>query len=110
MSNLHDSRLRQQLADECGAPITSTSCTKVCGWPSFRCIYEPQLSQVWENSDMKRVRSAGRAIQANRKRQSIPSERLQELTAVLKTHFGTDDVTEHMEDEAASIDCLEVVE
>ena len=59
---------------------------------------------------MKRVRSAGRAIQSNRKRQSIPSERLQELTAVLKTHFGTDDVSEHMEDEAASIDCLEVVE
>ena len=58
---------------------------------------------------MKRVRSAGRAIQANRKRQSIPSERLQELTAVLKTHFGMDDVTEQMEDEAASIDCLEVV-
>ena len=30
VSNLHDSRWRQQLADECGAPITSTSCTKVC--------------------------------------------------------------------------------
>jgi len=91
VSNLHDSRLRQQLADECGAPITSTSCTK-----------------VWENSDMKRVRSAGRAIQANRKRQSIPLERLEELTAVLRTHFGMDDVTEEMVDEAASIDCLEV--
>ena len=59
---------------------------------------------------MKRVRSAGRAIQANRKRQSIPSERLQELTAVLKMHFGTDDITEQMEDEAASIDCQEVFE
>jgi len=91
VSNLHDSRLRQQLADECGAPITSTSSTK-----------------VWENSDMKRVRSAGRAIQANRKRQSIPPERLQELIAVLRTHFGMDEVTEEMVDEAASIDCLEV--
>ena len=59
---------------------------------------------------MKRVRSAGRALQANRKRQSIPPERLQELTAVLRTHFGTDDVTEQMEDEAASINCLEVIE
>ena len=29
VSNLHDSRLRQELADECGAPITSTSRTKV---------------------------------------------------------------------------------
>ena len=59
---------------------------------------------------MKRVRSAGRALQANRKRQSIPPERLQELTSVLRTHFGTDDVTEQMEDEAASINCLEVIE
>ena len=58
---------------------------------------------------MKRVRSAGRAIQANRKRQSIPLERLEELTAVLRTHFGMDDVTEEMVDEAASIDCLEVI-
>ena len=58
---------------------------------------------------MKRVRSAGRAIQANRKRHSIPPERLQELIAVLKTHFGMDDVTEEMVDEAASIDCLEVI-
>ena len=58
---------------------------------------------------MKRVRSAGRAIQANRKRQSIPPERLQELIAVLRTHFGMDDVTEEMVDEAASIDCLEVI-
>lgn len=91
VSNLHDSRLRQQLADECGAPISSSSSSK-----------------VWENSDMKRVRSAGRAIQANRKRQSIPSERLQELTAVLKTHFCTDDVIDEMVDEAADIDCLEV--
>ena len=57
---------------------------------------------------MKRVRSAGRAIQANRKRQSIPSERLKELTAVLKTHFCTDDVIDEMVDEAADIDCLEV--
>ena len=57
---------------------------------------------------MKRVRSAGRAIQANRKRQSIPSERLQELTAVLKTHFCTDDVIDKLVDEAADIDCLEV--
>ncbi len=56
------------------------------------------------------MRSAGRAIQSNRKRQSIPSERLQELEAVLKTHFGTNDVTEQMEDEAANIDCLEVIE
>ena len=29
MSNLHDSRLRQQLADECGAPLAASSCTKV---------------------------------------------------------------------------------
>ena len=29
MSNLHDSRLRQQLADECGAPLGASSCTKV---------------------------------------------------------------------------------
>ena len=58
---------------------------------------------------MKRVRSAGRAIQANRKRQSIPPERLQELIAVLRTHFGMDEVTEEMVDEAASIDCLEVI-
>ena len=65
---------------------------------------------MWENSDLKRVRSAGRAIQSNRKRQSIPSERLQELEAVLKTHFGTNDVTEQMVDEAANIDCLEVIE
>ena len=55
------------------------------------------------------MRSAGRAIQANRKGQSIPLERLEELTTVLRTHFGMDDVTEEMVDEAASIDCLEVI-
>jgi len=91
VSNLHDSRLRQQLADECGAPLGASSCTK-----------------VWENSDLKRIRSAGRAIQANRKRGAIPPERLTELLLVLKTHYDVEDVTDLMVDEAADIDCLEV--
>ena len=67
------------------------------------------LLKVWENSDLKRIRSAGRAIQANRKRGTIPPERLTELLLVLKTHYDVEDVTDLMVDEAADINCLEVI-
>merc|ERR1719318_1242209 len=55
-----------------------------------------------------RIRSAGRAIQANRKRGAIPPERLTELLLVLRTHYDVEDVTDLMVDKAADIDCLEV--
>ena len=40
MSNLHDSRLRQQLADECSAPLAASSCTKVSVTCSCLSIYD----------------------------------------------------------------------
>ena len=92
VSNLHDGELRRRLAAECGVMLGKD---------------EPV--RLHENFQLKRVRSAGRALQANRRRASIPAARLVELQAVLLEHFGVDEegLTEELVDEAASANCLE---
>ena len=91
-SNLHDGQMRRTLASECSAPVGVDESVK-----------------LRENFDLRHVRSAGRAIQSNRKRGSIPATRLKELEAVLTEHFGvaSGELTEQLVDEAASVNYLE---
>ena len=90
VSNLHDGAMRRTLAAECAAPVGVDESVK-----------------LRENSDLKRIRSAGRALQANRKRGSIPASRLAELEQVLVEHFQVDALTPELVDEAAGTDVLE---
>ena len=86
-SNHHDTQLRRRLADQCGAPVGSEADVKVRA-----------------NLDMKRLRSAGRALQANRgKVPGIPERRREELLTVLREHYQTHTVDDQIIDMAA--DC-----
>ena len=86
-SNQLDSQLRKRLADMCGAPLGSEADVKVRA-----------------NLELKRVRSAGRALQGNRGKQpGIPGDRLEELLTVLREHYHTNTVTDQIIDMAA--DC-----
>ena len=92
VSNIHDGELRKSLARECEAPVGVNESVK-----------------LHENFELKKIRSAGRALQANRKRKSIPAARLQELEAVQLEHFGVgeQELTEQLVDEAASENHME---
>ena len=86
-SNHHDTQLRRRLAAQCGAPVGSEADVKVRA-----------------NLDMKRLRSAGRALQANRgKVPGIPERRREELLTVLREHYQTHTVDDQIIDMAA--DC-----
>ena len=92
-SNLHDSELRRRLGELCGAPVGSEAEVK-----------------VRENVDLKRVRSAGRALRGNRGRKAgkgIPEERVEELLTVIRDHYQTDVVDDDMIDRAADCNVTE---
>jgi len=89
VSNMHDATLRNELAETCTAPIGSLADVK-----------------LKSNFALKKVRSAGRALQANRKRKSIPAERLVELEKVLTDHYQQE-LSDEIIDLAASANFLE---
>jgi len=89
-SNAYDADLRKRLSEECNAPIGTETDVK-----------------LRENFDLKKVRSAGRALQANRKRQCIPKNRMQELEEVLLDHYQVEQVTDDIIDRAAAASFLE---
>jgi len=89
-SNMHDADLRRRLSDECSAPIGTETDVK--------------LRENWE---LKKVRSAGRALQANRKKQCIPQNRLEELEETLLEHYQVEVLTDDIVDRAANANFLE---
>ena len=92
-SNFHDSDLRRRLGEMCGAPTGSEAEVK-----------------VRENVDLKRIRSAGRALRGNRGRKEgkgIPQKRVEELLAVIKEHYETDTVDDETIDKAADCSVME---
>ncbi|XP_037076993.1 exonuclease 3'-5' domain-containing protein 2-like [Pollicipes pollicipes] len=74
-SNCLDLALRHQLALECGAPIGTETDVK-----------------VREDKDLRRVKSAGRALLKNRDK--LPLERAAELEQVICGYYGVEDVTD----------------
>jgi len=82
-SNLYDLDVRKYLADTCEAPIGTEEDVKVKA-----------------NFELKRVKSAGRALKC--KREKIPEERLKELEDILKEHYEVDELTEDIIDDAAN--------
>jgi len=88
-SNMYDADLRKKLSEECNAPIGTETDVK-----------------LRENVEFKKVRSAGRALQANRKRQCIPQDRLVELRAVLQDHYQIKEVSDEYIDRAANMSFL----
>eukprot|EP00092_Neocalanus_flemingeri_P045105 GFUD01050253.1.p1 GENE.GFUD01050253.1~~GFUD01050253.1.p1 ORF type:complete len:571 (+),score=175.73 GFUD01050253.1:246-1958(+) len=89
-SNYFDADLRKRLSEECSAPIGTETDVK--------------LRENWE---LKKVRSAGRALQANRRKQCIPQNRLEELHETLLDHYQVEEITEEIVDRAASANFLE---
>merc|ERR1712042_79801 len=77
------------LSEECNAPIGTETDVK-----------------LRENAELKRVRSAGRALQANRKRQCIPAARLQELEPALLEHYQVEELSDEIIDRAAKCNFL----
>ncbi|KAL3222588.1 hypothetical protein MRX96_028369 [Rhipicephalus microplus] len=75
ISNLRDGDLRRALAEECNAPIESGA-----------------LGKVLDDVELRKVRSAGRALR--KARESLPQDRVALLEEVLKKHFGVDEVTD----------------
>ena len=88
-SNMYDAEMRKFLSEECNAPIGTETDVK-----------------LRENVELKRVRSAGRALQANRLKNSIPSSRLEELKDILLDHYKVDLLTDEIVDKAAEANFL----
>ena len=90
-SNLYDADVRRFLADLCDAPIGTEADVRVRA-----------------NVDLKRVKSAGRALKCNAKIQDlskkIPDKRLNELEDILKEHYQVAQLTEDVIDQAANCD------
>ncbi|GFO20170.1 exonuclease 3'-5' domain-containing protein 2 [Plakobranchus ocellatus] len=80
-----DAQLRLHLAQECNAPVESGSAAKMV-----------------LDHDLQKIRSAGRALKLNR--EAIPENRVAQLEEVLHKHFGTDNLTDDLIDQAAEID------
>ena len=85
-SNILDTSLRQELADECDAPIGTSSDVK-----------------QREDSDLKRVRSAARALLKNAGNK-IPAERAQELASVVKSYYNVDELSQGVLEQGANCD------
>uniref|UniRef100_A0A1E1XBQ1 Putative 3-5 exonuclease n=1 Tax=Amblyomma aureolatum TaxID=187763 RepID=A0A1E1XBQ1_9ACAR len=85
ISNLRDTALRKALAKECNAPIE-------CG----------EIGKAREDSVLRKVRSAGRAL-ANA-RGSLPENRVARLEDVLKEHFNVTEVTDDIIQTASDVD------
>jgi len=92
-SNMFDAELRRRLAERCAAPIGTEADVK-----------------LRENSELRRVRSAGRALQADRGRERIPATRRAQLEAVLLNWAGAEaceKLSEQLVDRAADCCCME---
>lgn len=85
-----DITLRQQLAQECHAPLESG----------------PGAKTVLDH-DLQKVRSAARALKGNKS--SIPEARVHELKKVLTDFYGVDELTEEVLDQASVIDARQTV-
>ena len=90
-SNLYDADVRRHLAELCDAPIGTEADVRVRA-----------------NVDLKRVKSAGRALKCNAKMldltKKIPDRRLNELEDILKEHYQVAELTEDIIDQAANCD------
>ena len=86
LGNTYDLTLRQQLAVKCNAPIGTEEDVK-----------------VKEDSQLKKVKSAGRALLNGHK---IPLERQQELKNILKNYYEVDDVTEEVMRKGANLESV----
>jgi len=89
LSNLHDANLRTKLSIECNAPIGTENDVK-----------------LRDNFDMKRVKSAGRALHTAMNK--LPEDRKNELLQVLKDHYKVDDITKDMIAMASECDFHEI--
>jgi len=89
ISNLHDASLRAQLALECQAPIGTENDVK-----------------LRDNFDLKRVKSAGRALKNSKN--NLPQSRRDELSQILKDHYQVDEITEDMIEMASDCNFHEV--
>ncbi|CAN8001693.1 unnamed protein product [Ixodes hexagonus] len=87
LSNLRDMSLRYALAQECDAPIESGN--------SNKCT---------ENPELRKMRSAARALLQNLRNKKLPKDRAAVLEGVLKSHYGVDRLTEGQLRDAADID------
>lgn len=81
----YDAQLRLRLAQECNAPVESGPAAKVV-----------------LDHDLQKIRSAGRALKLNKL--SIPQDRVSQLENVLCSHFGVEELTEDLIEQAAEID------
>ena len=87
-SNLYDADVRRYLAELCDAPIGTEADVR-----------------VRTNFDLKRVKSAGRALTYNAKiNKKIPENRLKELGDILKEHYQVEELTEEIIKQAANCD------
>ncbi|XP_059151349.1 exonuclease 3'-5' domain-containing protein 2-like isoform X2 [Physella acuta] len=80
----YDSDLRNQLAQECDAPLESG----------------PTAKTVLDH-DLQKVRSAARALKKSK--ETIPEHRVIELENILKKFFGVESLTEDLLNQAADI-------
>jgi hypothetical protein len=77
LSNLHDASLRTKLALECNAPIGTENDVK-----------------LRDNFDLKRVKSAGRALY--NAKDKLPEQRKNELLQILKDHYKVEHATDEV--------------
>ncbi|CAN8025827.1 unnamed protein product [Ixodes persulcatus] len=87
LSNMRDMTLRYALAQECNAPIKDGT-----------------FSKSMENSEMRKVRSAARALLMHARNNKLPQDRVALLLEVLKDHYGVDRLSEGHVRMAADID------
>ena len=89
-SNLYDAEVRKYLSDLCSAPIGTEEDVKVRA-----------------NVDLKKVKSAGRALI---NRDKIPDWRIVELENIVKDHYNVEELTEEIIKQAADCNFNEVNE
>lgn len=108
-SNLFDSSMRAQLAEECGAPIgTETDVktkenfalkqvTRISCYVVFCTLIYTIISFFFF-----KIKSAGRALKSSRAK--IPAKRVEELEQILKEHFEVDTLTPEIIHKAEELD------
>ncbi|OWF38322.1 Exonuclease 3'-5' domain-containing protein 2 [Mizuhopecten yessoensis] len=84
-STQHDYVIRQQLAEECNAPIDNGSGIK-----------------LHHDEDLRKIKSAAKALL--KCRETIPAERRAALENIVKTFYETEEITEELLNEAVNID------
>ncbi|KAL8583989.1 hypothetical protein ACOMHN_048596 [Nucella lapillus] len=85
VSSDYDGLLRQQLANECQAPLNSG-----------------QNSSTFQDHFLQQVKSAGRALKLNRGK--IPAPRVQELEKTVMDYFGVSELTPELIEDSCNVD------